>query len=381
MNKLLNAIVDYFIKPCIVFESKPNFSDNTKSVYDEFVHRGYNRKYQLVWYISDDECASIKNDKIIRWNPKDRKNIKGKIRNYSYYFKTKCIICCNAFIGSSGSHQVTNGKGQLSFYLTHGTPIKRVKEYYTSPGGIDYMISAAPELNKLMSDEFSVPLKQVIPSGFPRNDVFSRPPKDLRSIFGSYEKIIIWYPTYRQNANRSIDLVGNSLPLIHNKKNAVQLNDIAKKNNVLIVVKPHFAQDVSLIKKQRLSNILLIDDGFFAEHDITSYEMLAGSDALITDYSSVYFDYTLRDKPIAVVWEDIEEYRKFPGFAIDLNDYLRGAEKTNTIEKLCAFIISTANNEDHLQLERREIRDRVNISTDGQNSKRAVDFIVGKANL
>ncbi len=146
-------------------------------------------------------------------------------------------------------------------------------------------------------------------------------------------------------------------------------------------MKPHFAQNVSLIKKLNLSNIQIITDDFFTEHGITSYEMLAGSDALITDYSSVYYDYTLRDRPIAVVWEDIEEYKKFPGFAVDLDDYLKGAEKVYNIDELCSFVERIANNEDILQKKRREIRDRVNLSTDGENTKRVVDYIVKKADL
>ena len=382
MNRILKAIIDKLLKPCILFESKPTFSDNKKAVFDEMVRIGYNKKYRFIWYVSYNECAEIKNGKIYYWNPHNRSTLTEKIRNYNLYFMTKCIICCNSFLSSSGRNQITFGKNQISFYLSHGTPMKSVKSYYTSPGGIDYMFSAAPELNSLVSEEFSIPAERTIATGFPRNDVFSKPNMGLGLLFGKeYKKIIIWYPTYRQNAERSIDLPGDSLPIIHDKNSAELLNGVAKANNVLIVVKPHFAQDDTLLQKMELSNIVFINDEFFAEHDITSYEMLAGSDALITDYSSVYFDYTLCDKPIAAIWEDINSYKQFPGFAINLHDYLKGAEKVYQINELCDFISSVAKNEDHLQAERREIRDRVNISVDGQNSKRAVDVIVEKANL
>ena len=380
MNKYLTAIVDHFIKPCIVFESKPSFSDNTKAVYDEMVRRGYDKKYRLIWSTSYRECAEIKNERIIYWDPRVRNTIKEKINNYTYYFRTKCIICCNDFISSTNPDK--DDKDQMSFYLSHGTPMKSVKAYYTSPGGIDYMVSAAPELNALMAEEFSIPIERTVALGFPRNDVFSKPARNLNQLFDkSFNKIVIWYPTYRQNVEHTVDLHGSSLPLIHDERNAKRLNNTAKKNNTLILVKPHFAQDITQIKQMELSNIIFIDDSFFTDHDITSYEMLASSDALITDYSSVYFDYTLRDKPIAVIWEDIEEYKKNPGFAVDISDYLKGAAKVYTIEELCTFIESIANDEDCLQFERREIRDRVNISLDGQNSKRTVDFIVSKANL
>ena len=59
----LSGIVNHFlikvIKPCIIFESSPVYSDNTKPVYDEMVKRGYEKKYHLFWYISNNDYASI----------------------------------------------------------------------------------------------------------------------------------------------------------------------------------------------------------------------------------------------------------------------------------------------------------------------------------
>ncbi len=374
MKRIIKKIADKVIKQSILFESKPFFSDNTRPVYEEMIRRGYAKKYNLFWWISDNEYATIKNGVVSYWNPGARKTIKEKIRNYSVY-RTKCIICCNKFLPSSGDDQT-------SFYLTHGTPMKSVRDYYSAPDGIDFSISAAPGVSPIFSKEFNIPEERIFGLGFPRNDAFAKDIVDLNRFFNwNYKKIIIWYPTYRQANNHYITLSGNSLPLIHNEDNAIKLNRTAEANNVLIIVKPHFAQDTSLIKDLKLSNVLLINDDFFGENGITSYQLLAASDALITDYSSVYFDYTLRDKPIAVIWEDIEEYQKFPGFALDLTYYLKGAEKIYRIEELCSFVESVANDEDPLREERREIRDVCNYSTDGNNTKRVVDFIVEKAKL
>ena len=171
------------------------------------------------------------------------------------------------------------------------------------------------------------------------------------------------------------------MPLIHEAAYAEQLNETAMKNNVLLVFKPHFVQDRSFLNEINLSNIQFADESFFERFDISTYDLLAASDALITDYSSVYFDYTLLDKPIAVVWEDVEEYRKNPGFVVDLDRYLVGAEKVYSIKDLCEFVENVAKGSDLLKTERREIRDLTNDNLDGRNSKRAVDFIIEKADL
>ena len=115
MNPILKFVTEHFIRQSIVFESVPPFADNTKPVYDEMVRRGYDRKYNLIWYISEDECATIKNGKINYWNPRSRKTLKEKIRNYSHYMRTKCIICCNTYITSSGTHKIQTEKARSVF--------------------------------------------------------------------------------------------------------------------------------------------------------------------------------------------------------------------------------------------------------------------------
>ncbi len=54
-----------------------------------------------------------------------------------------------------------------------------------------------------------------------------------------------------------------------------------------------------------------------------------------------------KNKLIAVIWEDIEEYKN-PGFAVDLDDYLKGVEKVHTVEELCRIVEDVVNNENRL---------------------------------
>lgn len=349
-------------KAAIVFESVPDYSDNSKAVYEEMIRRGYDKKYRLIWYLNDKKTPAV------------------KARNYFVRRMAICTIFGNIWLPSLESVRV-HGKKQTSFYLQHGTPLKSIRNYWTAPENVDYALAAAQAMVQMNAYETTIKPEKFFSAGFPRNDVFAQPPKDLKLIFGNYHKIIVWYPTYRQHKNHRFICSGDSMPLLHDEEKAKQLNEAAEANNVLLVIKPHFAQDVSMIRRLDLSSIRLIDDSFFAENGITSYEMLASSDALLTDYSSVYFDYTLRDRPIGAVWEDIEEYKKFPGLIDSVDFYMKGAEKIYTIEELCAFVENVAKGIDLLQAERREIRDLANVANDGRNTERVVDFIVEKAGL
>ncbi len=371
----------FLLKPCIVFESYPPFSDNTQAVYDEFLKQGFDKEYKLTWLVGDGQCRTTFRGKETKWNIGDRNTLIQKIRNFEFYSNTKAIVCCNLFLPSYGQACPVEENTCKSFYLSHGTPLKKVEDYYQAPEGIDYAISPAKAVTDIMADAFKINRSKYTVTGFPRNDVFFKDRVDLRGKMGAnYKKIVLWYPTFRQTKKR-FKLKGSSMPLIHKPENANILNDLAKNNNVLILLKPHFAQDTTVLHDLHLSNIRIIDDDFIRGLGISSYELIAASDAMITDYSSVYFDFTLCDKPIAVIWEDIEDYRQYPGFVIDPEEYMKGAEKIYTIEELCSFIEDVANDTDRHQANRREIRDLTNEFRDDKSAERTTNFIVEKAGL
>lgn len=354
------------LRNVIIFESVPDVADNSKAVFDEFISRGLNKKYKLIWLLFGE--GEWKWEKA--FNTEYYKPWQYEARYYCAAAKAK--ICCNRFLPSVR-------QGQLSVYLSHGTAVKSVRSYYTIPEGIDYFVVASEGVKKTQAYEFNFDIERTVPLGFPRNDIFNQPDIDIHKLLNTEcQKVIVWYPTFRQQKNGFKTDSPNAVPIIHNAAFAEQLNCAAKESKVLIVLKPHFVQDTSYIQDLGLSNIRIISDDFFAEHHIDSYEFVGASDALITDYSSIYFDYTLCGKPIAAVWEDISEYQKKPGFVYNYEYLMKGAEKIYSLDDLTAFVQRVGEGIDILKVERDEIRDFSNISTDGQNSSRVVDFILDK---
>lgn len=372
LDGLINHLLLKIIKPCIVFESLPDFSDNTKAVYDEMKKRKYEKKYHLFWYINHIEYACIKkNGSIDYWEKWDNKTLKNRIRSLSLRKKVKAVIMCNRFIVPDPFM-----KCGLSIYLTHGTPIKNTRDYYTIPASIDYTLAASPQTKELISDSFNYDISKIIPLGYPRNDVFATPVIDIKSILNtSCSKIIVWYPTYKQHKSGMKTGTDKAIPIIYDQSNQIILNKELKNNNTLIVIKPHFDQDLSFIDSQELSNIIFIDDQFYKKHRITSYQFLAASDALLTDYSSVYCDYLLCDKPIGLIWEDIEDYKQNPGLHPKYMELSVGTSKIYSLEDLLDFIKNLKNDIDIYKTERQNLRDVLNVSTDGKNAIRVVNFI------
>ena len=374
----MRKIVDFFVrflpswtlKKRIVLESAPDFSDNTRAIFDEMIRRKLNDKYEIIWLVNNPaDCFPVyKNVKYI--------NAKSK-KKYKYLISFKCGICCNQMLQS-------RRKGQYTIYLSHGIPIKSIRAAGgVFPERIDSWLASSENTKELFSYEFNANIEKGVALGYPRNDAFFEEKTNLKEVFeAEFEKVIVWYPTFRQNKGGiSASDSNDALPIINDVETATELNEVLRAKKVLVVIKPHFAQDVSYIKDSGLSNIIFIDDNFLLQHGIKSYSFVGSCDALLTDYSSIYYDYTLADKPIGLTWQDYEQYQSRPGFAVDMGYYMKGGEKIYSLSDLKSFVCRVADDVDILKSERRAIRDLVHYSTDGNNSARVLDYIIERANL
>lgn len=356
-----------FVRPCIVFESVPDFSDNTRCVYDELIKRGYQKKYNLIWQVSENEIATLE-DRVI-WKMRLPHSPKQFALSCSFFFKRKMDISCNRVFKKTESNEPM-------LYLTHGTPIKSVHDYYNMPDYVDYVITTSPLSTEISSYEYICEKDKFVELGYPRNDYLTKGNTDISKLFGGkYDKVIVWYPTYRQNKNGNFHVTESTLPILCDKEKAELLNEELKKINILIVAKPHFAQDLSYLRISKLSNIKFINDDFFSQNEISSYQFVSACDALLTDYSSIYYDFTLCDKPIGLMWEDIEEYKVSPGLISNYEHLSSGGEKLYCLDDLIRFVNNVANGIDKLKPERNSIRDEINSFLDQNSTNRVVDFV------
>jgi len=350
----------------VLFESIPPYRDNTWKVYETIRQQGWLKKYKLIW--------------VLEPGNKPVKGIPSVVLGHSLFAKwrynliaarTKAFVYCNR-------RQYKVRDGQLAINLGHGSCLKSVHGHYSMPADLDYLVLQSKVFEGATRYEHDISDHTVLaPLGYPRNDDFyGLEAADRKSLFMQpFDKLLVWFPTYRQHKNGTNIASSITIPLIHDADSAARINACAAENGVLIVIKPHFAQDTSYINKSTMSNLHFIDDTFFSENDLTPYQFLHMSDGLITDYSSVYYDYLLQDKPIALIWEDVEEYIRHGGFAVDTDVYCAGGEKVYTEEELCAFIRRVARGEDVLRESRAEVRDMTNAHADGQTSLRVAKWV------
>lgn len=362
------------LKDVIVFESNPDLTDNTLAVFQAMIKHKYNEKYKMVWYLHNEKSfqkiSGIKNVRYIT----DTTSA-NRIKMIYFFAISRYIITNQSFVSAER-------RNQISIYLTHGIPLKSVKNYYTLPDYVTYCIATSKDSSKIISEEFNVSESKMVVTGYPRNDILFENKIDFCKLFdGQFKLYVIWYPTYRQHKMKNHSTCKAGIPILHDEHITKKLNDYLVKNEILVIIKPHPSQDVQYIKNYNLSNLLFIDDTFFEINNIMPYNFLASSDALLSDYSSVYYDYLLCDKPIGLIWEDIDEYRKYPGLIKDYEYYTSGAEIIYDYDQLISFFEGLVLKNDGKREARQEIKKAMHISVKADNSERFLKWMVEELNF
>ena len=373
-NLIYNFPLKSFLKNIILFESNPDYSDNTYYVFKELLNQNINEKCKLVWLVKDEkefEDIKIKNVEFIGDRPSFGKKFKLKY----YHLFAKCIVDCNKYVKKMN-------KNQYRIHLTHGSPVKLVTDYWLQSGEIDAFVVMSEFWRNITQNiyENSGLVKEYLISGLPRNDNFLNL-KNNKVFFEEIkrEKTILWLPTYRQHKNVADEKfqVGVNfpfgIPCFESIEDAKKVDKILIAKNTLLIIKPHPAQDLSKIKDMNCSNIKIIYDSYFENHS-NLYEYLPTVDAMITDYSSVYFDFMLADKPIGLAVPDLETYTKTFVMPYDYNKTVVG-EKILTNDDLITFISNVAEDKDVMKTKRNEVKKIYHQNFDGKASYRVVELL------
>lgn len=191
-------------------------------------------------------------------------------------------------------------KKQVSIDLWHGFPTKKAGLLLGKKNTLvytDYIISYSDFCTTLQNARFGLPINKYIVLGAPRNDfLFEQPQNPFNT---NYKKYLFYAPTWNQSINNNFldfGLIGFNIE---------GFNSFLKQNDYLLVWKIHPNDDYDnhLINQEnhKLSHIFIVNDQQLSMWNLDFYQLLPLSDLLITDYSSVYADYLLLDKPIIFV--------------------------------------------------------------------------------
>ena len=170
------------------------------------------------------------------------------------------------------------------------------------------------------------------------------------------KRIVLWAPTFRGNAGDAY-VVGEQY--------IDRLADLYK--NELYIIK----------------SLHPMSEGCLASF-MSSSELLVCADVLITDYSSIFFEYLLLDRPIVFFVPDYEDYARDRGFYLDFDSLPGHIVKNNNIDEAVRILYNAiggdkqekdAANESQMRVLRQKFREQYMSACDGHATERIVKEI------
>jgi CDP-glycerol glycerophosphotransferase len=369
LNKVDNKV--------LLFESNlgRNYSGNPRFIYEEMVARGLDQVYRC-FFILEDVSVLL---------PGNARKVKRKSLLYFFLFAKAGIWVSDTRMPS----YLKKRKDTIYIQTWHGTPLKRLgldieqvtmegeksiedykSKFVENSRTWDYLISQNSYSSEIFRRAFDFH-KEVLEIGYPRNDILisNNNSEAIMAVKQGLnlplnKKVILYAPTWRDNEH-----YGHLSYKFSSKIDFDYLKDKLSSEYIMIV-KAHYLVGEHL-DYSKYQGFLY---PFGADCDIA--ELYLASDLLVTDYSSVMFDYSLLRRPMLFFTYDLEQYK----------DSLRGFYFDFIQEAPGPFVITTEQLADGiLTYDFEKYREKYDAFTSkynhadhGDASKRVVDLICEK---
>lgn len=358
----------------IIFHSVPEFSDNPHAFYEYMCREHADEGYTLVWLTKDPSKYADKMTKNTRFI---RAEGKGLLLKRDFYFAVAKLVLF--------THSVPIRKwrrGQLFIGTTHsasqlkGGDIRQqsaVRDMFP-----DYKLRCGQDGLERMMQTSGMPADRFLVLGMPRLDVLFRHKECVSILFPDVQPklTVIALETFKQNSKgwKDSDARGSyGLNIVEDGEALTVLDEALAQRGILLVIKPHPLQDLSRVKMNRLNNIRFITDEQLADANVQLYQLLENCGALLTDYSSIYYDYLFLDRPIGFMIGDMDAYKR--GFIIDDPLSEMTGPKIRSVPELIGFLDDVLEGKDDYRQARASLKDRVFKYQDDKNCERLFRFL------
>lgn len=361
----------------IFFQSYPDYSDNARALSDYLIS---NTLYHIYWSVQNPNLyKSSERLSFIKSNGGD--SLWGKLQFIYHTVSSQFLFSTHmAFL-------FANNKKQSYICLWHGMPLKKIG-LMQNADNVNYLNNASYFLS---TSDFFVPIlakcfgkkeSVILPLGLPRNDLLFQNNNSLEKlgiVRKNKEKIIVYLPTFRKTYNNKVDdsrtdVFRNDVISISSNKQLMSLNESLKDLGIIMIIKPH-PLDSNTLYYKNLGNIIIVPASLLLEKDIQLYHLLHESDALITDFSSVYVDYLALNRPIGFMLSDLDDYAHNRGFVFNNPLEFMPGERIYTQDDFNRFIFNVSNGIDKYKDMRERVSPVLNNFCDGNNCKRLADYL------
>ncbi|MEV5500131.1 CDP-glycerol glycerophosphotransferase family protein [Nonomuraea fuscirosea] len=285
------------------------YADSVRAIYEERLRRGDDSEH--LWVVKDGAFVPPGGATVIRAGSREHHEALARSRH----------IITNSFLPVWFRAR----EDQVVVQTWHGTPAKLIggdqphmkrdprppiwHRQVAEVRGWDLLLSQSPWATPVLRKAFGYK-GEILESGLPRNDVLNSPDRDaltaaVRERLGLAEgkRVVLYAPTWRD----------------YDRKNAMVKLDLAKAREAL------GADHEILVRAHPMQAAPAVPD---IARDVTTYpdiaDLLLVADVLVTDYSSVMFDFAATGKPIVLYGYDLAKYSSKRGLYIDLPEQAPG---------------------------------------------------------
>ena len=338
----------------ILFESfhGKDISDSPLYILTEFLKMEESKNFTIYFATNNYETHKKFIDSI---------GLKVKLVDISTYQYTKVLATSKYLINNSSfPAYFIRREGQIYLQTWHGTPLKTlgkkmrfgIESMYNVQHNFlqaNYILFPNDFTRDVMMEDYnlnSLFTGKVIMNGYPRNSIFmdhAKADEICKKLGNESYTTLAYMPTWRGQSNYSIQTTAYNDEI--NKMLKYLDDNMAEHQKLYVNFHPIVQKSVTLDNYKHI---------YPFPNDVDKYEFLNSIDALITDYSSVFFDYSVTRKPIILFMYDYEQYMHDRGMYFDIKEL--PFRKIYDIEALKDCIVSEdfrqdtyADNQDYIQ--------------------------------
>ena len=318
-----------------------NYSCSPKAMFEEMRDSGDYNDYEFIWSFRNVHRPGKILQKLVGSDKGPKISI-VKYETFSYY---KALAKAKYWVLNSNTRKFLKPTDEQVYIQTwHGTPLKKIGldvpgsdlDYAHEGEKFSYMISPSKYCSEKLVSAFGLQGREdiVLETGYPRNDaLFTFDQAKVNSILRELDvprgkKIILYAPTFRDNKHSEVSGYENASGLDFDKLKE-QIGD-----EYIILFRAHYFVAKNMDFEKYKDFVIDVSD----YEDVNDLYII--SDMLITDYSSVFFDYANLKRPIIFYMYDYEDYKaNARDFYLDQNELPGPITKTQ--EELAKAIEDT----------------------------------------
>ena len=333
------------------------------------------------------------------WTLRNRRENLTVVREFAHHPRVRFVshgsasyfrsLAISGYLINNATFPPEFGKRERQVYLNtwHGTPLKRMGYDIGDPASrvgnvirnflnADYLLAASPFMAERLYDQAHL-LKhiyrgRIIEEGYPRVDRQFLTEEQTEAahrrlaaagIDLAGRKVILYAPTWKgTNFNRPADDAQELIDRV------AELNSLIDTDRYLVLLKTHQVVHKYAAHRSDLRGLLV-------PNEIPTNVVLGVTDILVTDYSSIFFDFLPLDRPVVFLTPDIDDYSGYRGLYLEPDEW--PGPVVGTVEDLAAELrlIDESGVSSDTAHKHAKARERFNPHEDGGATGRVIDIV------